>query len=160
MTKTAVEFDAKKHRRRYAVFFGLATTTSFLITFLIRGHWFEGGVEAEILWGILLIWGFSFFATTVSGYVIWYSPFISCIRGTLTSLFAYFMVFLSIYCVSMALDIFSFGLGHTIDGEARTFEYMWHEFVTFHDLMLGFGLPYLAAAIVGWCFARPATDVS
>ena len=62
---------------------------------------------------------------------------------------ALFLLLLSIYGVVFLHELFQYGFISPI--------YMWTEFVSLHIFTLG--IPYIAAAIVGWCFARPAPDI-
>jgi len=82
--------------------------------------------------------------------MIWFTPYVSRLRDVVLSIMALLLLLLSIYGVVFLHDLSQYGFINPV--------YMWNEFVAFH--IFTFGLPYIAAAIVGWCFARSAPDVS
>jgi len=151
LTKPAPEFDAEKRRRWYGAWFGIAGATSFIgAALLTEGHaLFQSDEKAWV--SLLVIFGFWLIVALikyVAGYAIWSKPYASRKRAIALSLTAMLAVYLGFFGCGILFALFQ-GIPVTLKSLVKSF----------YELNRGlFGLPYIAAAIVGWCFARPAPD--
>ena len=150
LTNPVPDFDAEKRRRWYAFFLSAISSASLVIAFLIR----EGvGLPNQPIWeiglAIFAIWFFFFILKYAAAYAIWYTPYASRLRAISFSLLAVLAVYSCLMwavVLVMYLKEPSFQFADAVKG-------FWRFHVTIY------GLPYLAGAIVGWLFARPAPDV-
>ena len=98
-----------------------------------------------ILIGVFLVF---FLFKYVAAYALWYRPYTSVRRAVLLSLCAIFVVYA---CLAGADLIFTGFRGRTLE--------LKRVILGFWDFnIMTYGLPYLAAACVGWRFAHPAPD--
>ena len=98
---------------------------------------------------ILGFWVCIFLLKYAAGYALWYQPYKTRTRAVSLSVAAVLAVYIGgIGCIVL-LSLF--------EGRTYTLETIALGFYEFSKYI--FGLPYLAAAIVGWCFARPAPDL-
>lgn len=152
MTKPAADFDVEKRRRCYAACLGAAGATSVVAIFLITEDLSQLN---EPLWVTSLIlfafWFFFFIFKFVAGYAIWYQPFSTRRRAVVLSLIATLVVYIALTGAALL-----FVSVRGIETQVHISDAV-KSFVALHKAL--YGLPYIAAAIVGWIFARPAPDV-
>ena len=135
----------KKRRRWYAVTLGAIVATTMLTILLIR----EGWDENDEYWVIPATWGILFLLHFVAGYTVWYSPFSERLKAVLLSIIAAFFALAPLYAFIAIQELYYYGYINIRNLVA-----------TYVDIQIfTLGIPYIAAAIVGWCFARPAPDV-
>ena len=103
--------------------------------------------------GTLLLWFIFFIIKSIAGYVLWSRPYTSRIKGSILSIIAIFLVYVGLYSANNIYLLFS-----GIMRAQGNLKWVYQAFFEFHKTTLG--IPYIAAAIVGWFFARPAPDVS
>jgi glucan phosphoethanolaminetransferase (alkaline phosphatase superfamily) len=152
LTNLSPSFDVEKRRRWYAACLGTAGATSFLGAFFIS----EGrGLfqSEEKIWLLCLtlfgFWVLVFLLKYIAGYAIWSRPYTTRKRAIALSLAAMLAVYVGVFGCATLFALFQ-GRQVSLKSLATTF-------YTLNKALLG--LPYLAAFIVGWCFARPAPDV-
>jgi len=144
-------FDAEKRRRWYAACLGAASATAMTSILLITAG--QPTQADEALWvtalSIFMVWLFLFIFKFVAAYVIWYRPYNRRLRAIILSVIAT----LGVYGAFISAGIgYLLIVGEPIDfGEIASLFYEFNKDI--------YGIPYVAAAIVGWCFARPAPDV-
>lgn len=154
LTNLSPDFDVERRRRWYAASIGAAGSSTLIAMILIRLR-MDGLITGsdDPVWEIALVFlgmGFFFFVLKyVAAYALWYRPYASRVRAIVLSLSAMLAVYLGLFAGVMLFSAFR---GSQINfGEV--FKRLWE----FH-LMI-YGLPYLSAAFVGWCFARSLPDV-
>lgn len=153
MTNSTPDFDAEKRRRWYAASIG-AAGASALIAALIFRVLVEEKVDAtaDPWWNVVAIifgiWLLFFVLKYVAAYALWFRPYSSRRRAVILSLCAVMAVYVALFGSGV---LFGALKGMTFNF-ARSIKNFWEFHVTIY------GLPYLAAALVGCRFARPAPD--
>jgi len=111
------------------------------------------GQVTEPLWEIGLVlfamWFFFFILKYAAAYALWYKPYASRFRAISLSLLAV----LAVYSSLLGVNIMYVALKAPSVGFINALKSFWQ----FHKTT--YGLPYLIAAAIGWCFARSAPDV-
>ena len=154
MTDIASDFDAEKRRRWYAASLGVVGATTLIGLFSIKMY-LEGIMKSsgDSFWEIALslfgFWVFFFVLKYVAAYALWYKPYASRKRAIGLSLCATLAVYLALTGGGVLFT--------ALNGTSFDFIGIVKMFWKFH-LMI-YALPYFAAAIVGWSFARSAPDV-
>jgi len=152
LTKPIPDFDIEKRRRWYAICFGASGASSVLGVLLITE---DLGQLNESFWDVSLIlfafWLFFFIFKFVAGYAIWYRPYSTRRRAIAFSVLAA----LSVYIALTGATVLFLAM-KDLGSDVGLF-FLLKSFVTVNQSL--YGAPYIAAAIVGWTFARPMPDV-
>lgn len=154
MTDPEADFDAEKRRRRYAACLAAAGASVITTIFAVQMY-LEGVMDAsgDAIWqisiGIFGIWLFFFVVKYIAAYALWFRPYANHFRAISLSLLAIFLVYLAMIGAGVFVTAFQ---GRSFDF-AEAFKVFWE----FH--VMTYGLPYMAAFLVGWGFARPAPDM-
>jgi len=153
LTNPVPDFDAETRRRWYAVSLGSAGATALigiLVISVIREGVMKGSEDPawQIAIAIFGSWLVFFLFKFIAAYALWYKPYATRRRAVLLSLGAILIVYL---CLAGAGLLFGAMRGLPVE-LVRTIRSFW-EFQK-----ITYGLPYIAAALVGWTFARPAPD--
>jgi len=151
LTDPIPDFDADIRRRLYAASLGGAGETVLIIVMLIRIFIEEEIVPTNEAWWedsavIFGLWLFFFILKYVAAYALWYRPYANTWRAIALSFCAILAVYVSLFGAALMFGAFQ--------GAAFNFTRSMTSFWEFHVAI--FGLPYLAAVLVGWGFARPA----
>lgn len=152
-----LDFDAEKRRRWYAASIGVAGATTIISVLLIQLQIqgvFKGSSDPDPdpLWQVAIVifgfWVFFFVLKYAAAYAFWYRPYASRKRAISLSLCATLAVYLILTGGGVLFSTYN---GSPFD-LTRAIMSFWdlHKFV--------FGMPYIAAALVGWRFARPPPD--
>jgi len=145
LTEPTPDFDAEKRRRWYAVSLGAAGSTSLLGMLVLR----EGLPPEDVVIVLSGFWILFFIFKSIAAYALWFRPYSAKVRGLLLSCLAIFLTYAAMFSVILFYDAVS-GLGMGLRDSIETF-------FEFHELIIG--VPYIAGAVIGWLYARPAPDV-
>lgn len=154
LTNTAPEFDREKRRRWYAALMGAIGAAVFIASSLLS-VWSSGAgspFSGQPLWGSLIVlfgfWFFFFLLKYAAAYALWYKPYASRKRAICLSVLAFLIVY---FLISGAVTLSSM-FADPRRAPKVFFETLWewHRFT--------YGIPYLAAVVIGWRFARPVPD--
>ena len=154
MTDPIPDFDAEKRRRIYAAVLGAAGASTLAAVIFIKFA-MSGEIQRgeEPLWELALVifgfWLFFFVLKFVAAYALWFRPYTSRKRAVLLSVCAVLVVYLCLFGAALFFT--------TLNARSFDFTGSIRAFLSMHIFI--YGLPYFAAAIVGWCFARPVPDV-
>ncbi|MEP4052769.1 MAG: hypothetical protein ABJN22_11040 [Litorimonas sp.] len=154
MTNLSPDFDVERRRRWYAVCLGAICALTFMLatflTSLSKLRQIENlNLTIEYFGIIFGVWVFFFLLKFVAGYAVWYSPYNSIRRAITLSVLAIFTVYVVIFGAEFVFSL--------ISQPRKPFAGFIREFIEFQISI--YGLPYIAAAFVGWCFARSLPDV-
>jgi len=151
LTNPVPDFDAGKRRWLYALSLGVVSATSNAVIITQRAD----TSLAEEIWYAAVLGGVYFILNLLIGYALWSRPYSTRLRSVFVSLLTAAMAYIVLYAVILLIQtvaLLEFGIA---------WSYLKSSFQTIISFQIEtWGIPYIAAAFVGWRFAKPAPDIS